>query len=145
VLNLGVKWRSVVSFMPWPFCPPREKSPQYLKKRKLCALWSWSGHFRLREKSVAHAKNWTTTPQLSSLYPSHYTDCTIPGPMTLRNTDKQCRRTIFLPVLPCGFHLTDNSHTPMYQHTQTASIWQTTPTLPCINTPKLTANYIRLN
>jgi hypothetical protein len=44
ILNLSTRWRSVVSFMPWPLYP-QGKSPWYPLYRRLGGPQNWSGHF----------------------------------------------------------------------------------------------------
>ena len=44
ILNLGAKWRQVLSFMPWLFYSQR-KSLQYLLHWRLSGPQSWSGRF----------------------------------------------------------------------------------------------------
>ena len=52
-LNLGTRWRSVVDCTPWQLYPLR-----YLLNRSLGGLWSQSGHFWRRGKSLAPASGW---------------------------------------------------------------------------------------
>jgi hypothetical protein len=42
ILDLGTRWRRVVSFTPWPLYP-QGKSPWYPLDRRLGGMQSWSG------------------------------------------------------------------------------------------------------
>jgi len=43
ILDLGIRWRWVGSFTPWPLYPPG-KSPKYQLDRRLSGPQSQSGH-----------------------------------------------------------------------------------------------------
>ena len=74
ILNLGTRWRCVVTFTPWMLCH-RVKSPRYQVNMRLGGPRAGLD-IRRREKSLAPARIWTMIRQSSASYPSHYTDST---------------------------------------------------------------------
>jgi hypothetical protein len=56
ILDFGTRWRSVISFTPWPTLPPEEGETWYPLDRRLGGPQSWFAYYEA-EKNLAPARN----------------------------------------------------------------------------------------
>jgi hypothetical protein len=96
ILDLGIRWRWIISFILWPLCP-QGKRPQY-PLNKLSGPQNQSRRYG-EEKNLATAGNWN--PAVQPLTRPH-TDWAIPKWSYYRGRKKERERSKAIPVTGRG-------------------------------------------